>query len=1430
MGAFTVIAPPTQRKAFTVIAPPKGQGGEAEGDTPRTLATGDPAQNPIDQAAETTPFARQAYRVGANVVDSVASLGDRAMSVVHGALDEPAFAQEYTDASKARLANMAAREQRFTETSSGPANFGAGVGTGLGKIAVASLAGPEAIVPAFSADAANQAWNKGEQAGLSPSANAAQSVEQAVLAGIGATPLGRASKALTQAVGDGIKSAIKRAVEESGRALGPAEIATIGSRITDKISGVNPADITPEELRDMVAETAAATYATVGALHVAGEAMAGRPQAPAKPTTDAKPDVAGDFRVSSLEPEAATSQPKETPNVEEVQAEGQGQAAQDVLAQPAGVEAQSEPAPAPAPESAPTAPVEASAPEVAQIPTEAPVVPPQAAQEAISPTVEPLDTPVRFKRTGKGDTTVHEATLEGRDVSIAKGKDGWEVRLDGKVADVHPTLTKAREYATGELRQDLRDQRNADEEGVQIGDAEVTSGLQMGNNPPPADTGIYRDLTAAAREGKRFVADLHERVAPILARIHASAKNAVDFVRQAVAKIGEHIRPYATRFAAEVKRGARDETGARITLKGIRDAFKKGPLANPGTTDEARGFVNKVDAERELPDAQTRAQWAREAAALDRDEIMDKLQSGKTFGSAPEVIAAKNITDESAWNAISKGEDVASSWHIADAWRKTGTEAARILGARFDPILSASERAQVAQAHKDLAEINTALDDPAITDEQHAGLMTKYADTQQKINDVKVVGTVRRMLSQIFTSPRKTTEAKLKALDAAIADRTLSDADRGRKQAERDKASNAEGKALEEMRRRMVASGVPLDDPVEMGKRDNLLRALNEAKAHKSTWPDKLEELYKNLLFSGSTPTNVIDNAIIMANEFVVNKPLEMALNGALKIDPRAAGFSDTSHMLGAIAPGLRRGIRNMIDSWRTEADMFELQTHGPNMNVSGKLEGRGAAIPGKLGRAVRGLGYRPLMATDSFNKSLAAEIEVAGFANRLANERGLTGRAKERFIQRQSLDYDSPSWQHAVNRAEVMTLTDEAGKTTKAVTELRDKAWPLRFFLPVIKTPVKALSMATRKTPLGSARIAYKLYKDPKYTRAYLAHDLAEQAAAWTVAAGLYAMLHPGDKENTGLPHITGDRPYSQKNYRENKNKEYITPARSIRFGDTWYKYGKMGVAGDSIATTVDALEALAHATKDPVGALSEFMVNFMGKARDATWLGNMNDIGQAFEEGGFPTKWASNFAASWSPSAAKRVARALDPKERETRALTPGQKLNYKILPTNVASPLTDVPPPDVSLFGQEVVKHPQDYPRSDFVWKVLSQSDATDMGQRDPFETDMYRMFMNWNNQHADDKWAPDAPQLKYKLGKTESEWTPDQYHDLSVLAGQWSLDKLKQIGAKKAFNYDTPTERDKAIVSDVLESGRKYAKEQMIIRLKSESAGRTPAQTP
>lgn len=367
------------------------------------------------------------------------------------------------------------------------------------------------------------------------------------------------------------------------------------------------------------------------------------------------------------------------------------------------------------------------------------------------PTPEATPAPIRFKHSGKGDTAVYEASIEGRAVTISKGKDGWEVRLDGRVKDVRPTIKAARDYAKGDLRQDLVDQRNASEEEARVvaNDAEVASGNVFGRDeisvgkprsaknfvevlvdsppsvlsadnyykvdrgylkakiiarkrdgkapkksepvwtvvipsgytgnldaanaritesvvadgltydkaveaakdtvmranprgPAPADTGIYRDLTAAAREGKRFVEALYPRIQPVLARIHAEAKSAVDFVRRAIAKIGEHIKPYARRFLADV----------RAVNKEFRQNPTRGSVPTPEmpkrgkVTGEARGAGTPKLPQGMAPDAQTRQ--AGVVQGYKEGVLRQQQDTRAMLDIARQVLPAKE------WRAIAK--------------------------------------------------------------------------------------------------------------------------------------------------------------------------------------------------------------------------------------------------------------------------------------------------------------------------------------------------------------------------------------------------------------------------------------------------------------------------------------------------------------------------------------------------------------------------------------------------------------------------------------------------------------------------------------------------------------------------------------------------------------------------------------------------------
>lgn len=75
--------------------------------------------------------------------------------------------------------------------------------------------------------------------------------------------------------------------------------------------------------------------------------------------------------------------------------------------------------------------------------------------------------------------------------------------------------------------------------------------------PAKADTGIFDDIAAAAKQGKEWMADLHERIAPHLADLYQAGRTVKAFVAKAVKKFGEVVRPYAEKFWNEIKNAER---------------------------------------------------------------------------------------------------------------------------------------------------------------------------------------------------------------------------------------------------------------------------------------------------------------------------------------------------------------------------------------------------------------------------------------------------------------------------------------------------------------------------------------------------------------------------------------------------------------------------------------------------------------------------------------------------------------------------------------------------------------------------------------------------------------------------------------------------------------------------------------------------------
>jgi len=166
-----------------------------------------------------------------------------------------------------------------------------------------------------------------------------------------------------------------------------------------------------------------------------------------------------------------------------------------------------------------------------------------------------------------------EALKGQREILAQNGQDTTAV--DAVVDELDPSVPKATEKQQNEFDWDTG------ETAAEKSEREFNELWGIGK----ADTGILRDIEAAAQQGRKFVADLHERMKPTLSRIAQVSTDVKQFVSNAVSALGEQIRPYATRFVKEARRiiaeyKANPERGAAMKpteiLKALRAEYRQG--------------------------------------------------------------------------------------------------------------------------------------------------------------------------------------------------------------------------------------------------------------------------------------------------------------------------------------------------------------------------------------------------------------------------------------------------------------------------------------------------------------------------------------------------------------------------------------------------------------------------------------------------------------------------------------------------------------------------------------------------------------------------------------------------------------------------------------------------------------------------------------
>jgi len=627
----------------------------------------------------------------------------------------------------------------------------------------------------------------------------------------------------------------------------------------------------------------------------------------------------------------------------------------------------------------------------------------------------------------------------------------------------------------------------------------------------------------------------------------------------------------------------------------------------------------------------------------------------------------------------------------------------------------------------------------------------------------------------------------------------------------------------------MIRKGADMSEPTDVARLGNVIHAATSGNAF-----DMVYEAWINNILSGPAThmANITGNAVSTAWDFSLQRGLESLVNLAYR-DADSAQLGEFKHIVNGIVPGLRRGLSIAVKAWGAEADFFRNDVLNEQVEMFQDFEkgsggALGPAIPGRTGRVIRMPG-RALMFMDAAFKGLIGQMEAGAVAYRIAKREGLTGDAMATRMNELVATPNSEAWQRAVDKAVNLTFQDqmrtkeEGGNpfenAVARFNQMRTGSHLLGFFFPFIRTPYNIFKMGLRKTPLGSANMAWRFskagfyrFKDGKpmfesYDKGEQVRHLAEQLIAWATFAALWAATTGDDDDDKKALLFTGSTPVTEVRRSERELRTRLHGGQyQIRVGGrngVYINYGRYEPFATVIGTVVDAITNLKKIKRgQTLGESLDAMYGyFLAQAKSKTFLQGFAEIADSLESGGgvrggITEAGKKMLLSALVPNLVRQPLRNLDEWVRDTKGAAP----IYQMLPAgSLAERKAD-------LWGRDVQKSGNIFSRLFLATGTKVEPDAQ--------KVDL--LLQNWVHQNPGGARELSVPSsainrtYKDAIGK-EAQMTPEQFHRFTVDSGKLALTRLR--GKFTQRQIDHPKAEDVKMIRGALEDARREVKERM-----------------
>ena len=664
----------------------------------------------------------------------------------------------------------------------------------------------------------------------------------------------------------------------------------------------------------------------------------------------------------------------------------------------------------------------------------------------------------------------------------------------------------------------------------------------------------------------------------------------------------------------------------------------------------------------------------------------------------------------------------------------------------------------------------------------------------------------------------------------------------------------------------IFASAKPVDDyRFDIRDRAHVAAVARAIRAIDADVVDKGTEFTYSAVLSGiQTMTVNAMAAIPAAWEMSVGRAFEASLNLLLN-DPMAATFGEARYMLKAAGPTLARAWSNAVATWGAELPMFDEDFLGKSANIDKQFDGNapiGGAISGRKGRIIR-IPTRLLLATDDFNRTAIAVMEVGAMAYRLARAQGMKPGTPEfdRFLKIQLNTPGSFATKLAAQKAskliytnplpgqtdpvtgemvEVDGIGDLAGSAALGLSNILNKdpgnlaakglqAMTKVFFLPFVRTVFNIMRKGLRHTPnfISMADIAILFAKNSIVVNeatgkaswqwnnlgknAEIIERASQQIQGVFLMMLLQGFMEGDDDDLTKSLLITGGQPWDASTRAENTTRARagVGPYRlsfrnkdgTERFG---FNYGRIEPFATVLGISTDTMKKFKQwkrSGKDASGLASSLLYGCISSAKEKTFLSGVSD---AMDLVAAVSKNNEQSDVAIQRFAASRLAMPVANLIKQPfRESDPYYREKTDNFWEDLAYNMVPYGQKEIKIdpYGEKVEKTGN---------SVLRIFDVTDAGTNpvNPYDAALLR----YDAKHPGKNWFPSDAQGTFTDLRTgeDTKMTPAQLTQFREMAGKRATALMK----RKAINLANPTELDIEAMKDAISQGRREMKKILI----------------